>query len=89
MKSLRKPLLELAAAIHARIAVVDRRAPTNGLPTHAWERCQCLVRRIGRANARGWRLAAQLLRGELRDAVAEICACLPRSSTWRHTPPRV
>ena len=87
MSAINKPLLRLAVALHARLA----RRPGDRLielPVQSWQRCAEIVRQIRRAELRGWQLAAEHLRTNLRHTIPRVEAALdvivsqlPRTTT--------
>jgi hypothetical protein len=70
MPRIDKKLLRLAMAVGAQFG--SRHDPLLELPQNAWDRCAQLVRQIRRAQLRGWNLAAQELRTDLRYTLAAI-----------------
>jgi hypothetical protein len=72
MTSINKTLLRLAVAIHAALASGPARARLADLPASAWELCVDLDRQIRRAEQRGWLLAADVLREDLRYSLQSL-----------------
>src|SRR4051812_13571979 len=69
MLTLNRPLLRLAAAIHARIVRSHSSEPLLELPTSSWNRCCDLVRQSRRAMLRGWQFAALSRHTDLRYSI--------------------
>jgi hypothetical protein len=65
MFTINKPLLRLAVAIRTDLASRHGRDRFVELPRWSWDRCIELVRRIRRAEMRGWHLAAHEVRKDL------------------------
>src|SRR3954452_6200532 len=72
MKTINKPLMRLAIAIHARLAAAQANEAFMEMPDQAWLRCTDLVRQIRRARIRGWNLAAKTLSGDLVYALPSV-----------------
>jgi hypothetical protein len=71
MSAINKQLMRLAVALHARLA----RRPGDRLielPVQSWQRCAEIVRQIRRAELRGWQLAGQHLRTNLRHTIPRV-----------------
>lgn len=61
-------LVRLALAIHSQLARQEPSRPLS-LPIDSWGRCDLLLRKIRRAEARGWLLAVGRLRKEFQYAL--------------------
>jgi hypothetical protein len=93
-----RPLLRLAAVIHDDLLRRQSSQRSVSLPVDSWQRCAALARRTRRAELRGWQLAAQVLRQDLRYALGavqtELATALeqlpsPRSVQMLTTPRRI
>ena len=72
MSTLNKQFARLAVAIHAQLLSRRGREPLIELPIEYWQRCSDLVRRVRRAQLRGWQLAANELLRDLRYTIPSI-----------------
>ncbi|MEX0671082.1 MAG: hypothetical protein WD060_11565 [Pirellulales bacterium] len=84
MPPINRPLLRLALAMHADLTGKRPYERLLDLPSSAWQECDRTVRQLRRAQLRGWHLAADELRTNLRyelisiqSALAVIVAELP------------
>jgi hypothetical protein len=82
MFKINRPLLRLAATIHAELAAKCSRDRPIDMPSCSWDRCVELVRQSRRADLRGWQLAAEALRRDLGYTIltlqAELNALVPQ-----------
>jgi hypothetical protein len=74
MTCIQKPLVRLAVVIHARLAARRPATRLAELPAERWLRCEMLFRTARRAELRGWQLAADQYRRDLRHAVRSLQA---------------
>ncbi len=72
MRSTQPPLLRLAVAIHAQLTARRPTARLTELPASNLRRCEELVRQIRRTELRGWSLAGDVLRSDLRFIVRSL-----------------
>jgi hypothetical protein len=72
MAVINKPLLRLAVAIAARLEADRYSERLIELPARSWDSCVELVRKIRRAQLRGWHLAADELRMDLRYTIPSV-----------------
>lgn len=72
MTRMRNVIVRLAIAIHRRLTIDHTAAATVELPALAWQQCETLQRRMCRARQRGWHLAAERLRRELREMLQRL-----------------
>jgi hypothetical protein len=93
MSAINKRLVRLALAIGGELASHRGRTRLIDLPTGSWGRCVELVRRVRRAQLRGWHLAADELRTELgytiptlQSELAAIHQQLPRAIVVQRFP---
>jgi hypothetical protein len=66
------PLVRLAVAMHAQLEASRQTVRVAELPAERWRRCESLVGNVRRAELRGWRLAAEQLRHDLRCALRSL-----------------
>src|SRR5688500_553350 len=69
MYSLNKPLLRLAGSIYSWLTSHRTHGRLAELPRWSWDACAVTARKIGRAELRGWQLAAAELRHDLANAL--------------------
>ncbi len=67
-----KQLARLAVLIHEQIVKEHSSRANNQLPQASWRQSERLLRRICQAERRGWQLAAERLRQELRTGLLQI-----------------
>jgi hypothetical protein len=68
-------LVRLALALHGQLSRPEPYCQLS-LPSDRWWRCDQLIRRIRRAEARGWRLAARRLRVDFQYALRNLLSPL-------------
>ena len=69
MTSQQKLLLRLAFTIHAQLTLNPRTPANVDLPMSTWQHCEVVSRKLRKASRRGWLLAAERLRRDLRQSL--------------------
>lgn len=91
MASTNRPLVRLAATIHAELSAQRGREPLVDLPSSGWQRCVDLVRQARRARLHGWHLAERELLKDLSYTIPSVerelsmlAQRVPRSASFDH-----
>ena len=67
-----KRLLRLAIAIHEQLLLKQGSPTSLEIPTETWRQSEVLLGRLKQAQRRGWRLAAERLRRDLRTTLERL-----------------
>lgn len=67
-----KQLIRQALAIHKQIETEPATAPHIELPAATWQQCELLLRRINKAQRRGWQLAARRLQRDFQATLQRL-----------------